>query len=190
MRQIEVGYAELYRTADNSYAGGFLPEMWELAKVGRLQKQREAQAWASTYYAGRNFGNAWTPEVIATLRADRPDIFAALYHDDNTPKTAFELAACPSKDPLEIGAYVTREYTSLRQARLPMPRIVPKNSTKRDYLKYLPAAYLHMNVPGRVTPSEKCLVRGCWSQASGLPLARCLMWVSRQRNILPLLLQA
>ena len=145
MRQIEVGYAELYRTADNSYAGAFLPEIYELAKVGRLQNQREAAAWAGA--------RLWTPAVIAALRTAQPALFAALYHDDNTRKTAFELAVFPSKESLEIGAYMTREYTALRQARLPMPRMVPKYSIKRDYLATLPAG-LHTNVPGSVNPSQ------------------------------------
>lgn len=134
-RDITVAYAPLVRKlADGTKVnvGTFLPEHFVLANADSLACQILAAEWKTAREANK------LPVEAADLKKDRPDLYKALYREENDVavlKTAFELAMCPSHKQRTIELFIEKEYLFRRDRDLPLPAMVSKFRVGPDYLK-------------------------------------------------------
>lgn len=133
-RDITVGFAHLERVAADGTkvsVGAFLPEHYVLAEAGSLRCQILEKEWQ----AERNTKKL--PVTAEDLKKDRPDLYAALYREENSKavaKTVFELAIFPSTSLKKIEHFIEKEYTFLKDRELPIPAMVSKFRIQPDFL--------------------------------------------------------
>lgn len=113
-RNIHLGFVPLQRRTENGIedVGCFVPELYELAKVGQLRCQLEGNAELL-----RADGTPKTPFELAVL----PYIFS-----QNNKKSA-----------LPIEKHVVKEYQYRKEHGLPLPAPIYKYTIKPEYLRYI-----------------------------------------------------
>ncbi len=143
-RDITVAYAPLVRKlADGTKVpvGSFLPEHYVLANAGTLRCQILETEWKAQAAAKK------LPTTVAALKKDRPDLYKALYREENKKavrKSAFELAICPSHKQRTIELCIEKEYLFRRDRDLPLPAMVSKFRVGPDYLAHINEAGLEL----------------------------------------------
>lgn len=127
------------RAGLEEYVGNFAPELYVLANTqeGDLQCQILEREWSEGKEA------MFQAADRQALAREKEELYKALYRQDGTRKTPFELALIPaSADPDKAVRYVTErmeaEYRFRRDRQLPLPAMVSKYRVVPDYLAYLP----------------------------------------------------
>ncbi len=133
VRQLEVAFTRLYRKNGQAkdFVGTFIPELFLLANTvnGSLRCQVEEQAWIKE----RSKNNE--KHDIATLAAQKPELYKALYRADGKRKTAFELSVFPIHKLSDIQKVITAEFKYRNKHGLALPPIVPRIRIQPDYLQ-------------------------------------------------------
>lgn len=145
-RPIDVTYIPLYKKETGSSVGCFIPEFYELAKIGALRDQIEEIEWA------RNKGGRRPHDSLyqAKLHRKKPKLFARLYIAEQSedgdlvaiPKTPFELALLPFTHEETIARYIRQEYRYRLENQLPLPLMVSRFWAIPDYLDNISEAGL------------------------------------------------
>lgn len=140
--------------------GSFVPELYEMALAGKLQRQWEEAQWANARMPeanqpGSNLKN--TTEYMALLKAEKPALFEQLYRRNSAAqaarrnadlaqkyvrKTPFELAVVPGDKKALITHYYKAEFKFARDHGFAFPAFISKLRVEADYLKDLDKAGL------------------------------------------------
>lgn len=131
IRNLDAAFMAL-KTRDNKPVGTFVPELYELAKVGGLKAQQAEAKWLASH-------------PRASEKAKKAQAFyKALYNEDGTKKSPFELAVLPviyddqnNKSARPIQKRIEDEFNNRIAQGQALPPTVYKYQIKSDYLRDL-----------------------------------------------------
>ncbi len=129
IRSTDVGFITLLDQANNNQ-GCFVPELYELAKVGGLRAQQEEKIWEQQH-----------PKAKIQTKKKQP-FYNELYSRDGTRKSPFALGVLPEiysdtvmNSARGIQKRIENEYNYRLDKHQPLPPVVCKYQIESDYLK-------------------------------------------------------